>query len=244
MKECPTCKTTYTDETLRFCLADGTTLRDFGGEQATFIRPASDPLRVQIPQDDPQHQSHFQPYTQAAPSDGGGALKIMLAIGGLLVLLLVVAGAAGALYYFNFPANKVANNGSPSPGNTASPLPSPATPSPKDDTADLRNQIANLEKMINEQKNQNRSGNSSTAAPTPAKMGTTARVNSPGDGFLALRSFPSSQVGTRITTIPHGATVSVAGCLNSSGVGNKSGRWCRASYNGLSGWVFDAYLIY
>src|SRR5207248_682972 len=155
---------------------------------------------------------HFQSYQQPAPSGRGGGLKIALAVGGLLLLFLVVAGGAGALYYFNRDGKTVANNGSSTPSPTGSPVPTiSASPSPKDDTADLKNQIANLEKMINEQKNQNRPANSSTTAPTPAKMGTTARVNSPGDGFLALRSFPSSQVGTRITTIPHGSTVSVAG---------------------------------
>ena len=239
MKQCPACKTTYTDETLRFCLADGSALTALGDEQATFVRPAGEQMRVEIPHDAPP-PSQFQPVSQPSQSSGSG-LKILLAVVGLGLLILVILGVAGGIYYFSTgEKGTVANSGSPSPNKTASPI---ASPSPKDETADLKNQIANLERMINEQKNQNRAVNAPpSTVPNPNNIGTTARVNSPGDGFLALRSFPSSETGTRILKIPHGATVSIGGCLNR--VGNKGGRWCRASYNGYSGWVNDGWLIY
>lgn len=242
MKQCPVCRTTYTDETLSFCLADGAALTFVLDEQATFVRSAGEQMRVEIPQDAPPPQ--FQPVTQLSQSSGSG-LKILLVVIALGVLVLVIIGAVGALYYFNSrEKDTVSNISSPSPNKAASPISSPS-PSPTDETSDLKNQIANLERMINEQKNQNRAVNvPPSTVPNPTNIGTTARVNSPGDGFLALRSFPSSEIGTRVRQIPHGAAVSIAGCLNSTRVGNKTGRWCRANYNGYTGWVFDAWLIY
>ena len=72
----------------------------------------------------------------------------------------------------------------------------------------------------------------------------TARVDSPGDGFLALRKLPHSEIGERIAKIPHGATVEVGVCGPVVRPVNRAGRWCQASYNGQTGWVFDAYLVY
>jgi hypothetical protein len=110
------------------------------------------------------------------------------------------------------------------------------------DTSQLRDQIANLEKRLNEQKNANRAANLPPPANQQPAKTTTARVNSPGDGFLALRTLPSSTSGARVLAIPHGALVTVSGCSGTGRAG--SGRWCRATYNGYSGWVYDSYLIY
>lgn len=65
------------------------------------------------------------------------------------------------------------------------------------------------------------------------------RVNSPGDGFLALRSEPGVRTGARLAKIPHGTPLELGECTpNTSGSGN----WCRASYDGQSGWVLDRYV--
>jgi hypothetical protein len=53
MKQCPACKTTYTDASLRFCLEDGSPLLDLTDEQNTVVREGGvDPLRVGITQKD------------------------------------------------------------------------------------------------------------------------------------------------------------------------------------------------
>lgn len=239
MKQCPSCRTTYTDETLRFCLADGATLNDLADEQQTVVRQAPEPMRVNIPQPTETYgatQTFPQAPVRTAGGSSGNGLKILLVI--LLVAILSVAVlGVGAFVYLNSGRKEIASNtdnvntnrsGSP----TASPMVSPI--SNQTDNRDQR--IADLEKQLKEQKNANRSANTTTQ---PAMTGT-ARVNSPGDGFLALRSLPSSSVGERILKIPHGATVSVGSCLG----GNRGGRWCRASYGGYSGWVYDSYLIY
>lgn len=65
-----------------------------------------------------------------------------------------------------------------------------------------------------------------------------ARVHTPGDGFLALRSEPSAQEGFRLNKIPHGTSVTLESCAPS----NIRYHWCRTTYQGQSGWVFDRYL--
>jgi len=119
------------------------------------------------------------------------------------------------------------------------------TPTPaKNETDELRDQIANLEKLLNEQKKTNQPANVPLKMPEQSKTTVSAQVDSPGDGFLALRSLPSSDIGNRITKIPHGATVSIGACGPVVRPVSRQGRWCQAAYNGYSGWVFDAYLLY
>lgn len=128
---------------------------------------------------------------------------------------------------------------------TQQPTPPPAAtpaaqaPTPDADKAELLDKLNELEKKLDQQKQVK------TAPPVIKGSGTTAWVNSPGDGFLALRSNPSSDVGYRILQIPHGASVRVLGCQNfSQRVAGRSGRWCNVSYGGSTGWAFDGWLVY
>ncbi|MBP7476481.1 MAG: SH3 domain-containing protein [Pyrinomonadaceae bacterium] len=235
MKQCPTCQTTYTDETLLFCLADGTPLSEIA-EEVTFVRSGrSDPMRVDIPQTAPPPS-----YVKQPPAElGSNTMKIVLVVGLLGAMAVIAVGGAAALIYFNKDsrtAEPVANTkGTPTPSSTSTP----------DNTNELRDQIANLEKRLNEQKNANKaSATPPLVMPSPSTTRTSATVNSPGDGFLALRSLPNSEAGARILKIPHGATVSIGGCGPVVRPVSRSGRWCQASYNGYTGWVFDAYLVY
>ncbi|MEP6947420.1 MAG: SH3 domain-containing protein [Acidobacteriota bacterium] len=249
MKQCPKCGTTYTDSSLTYCLADGAVLAD-NAEADTFTRgsnaagKAHAQMRVMVPQNNPG-QAYIQP---PAPVESGSWLKIILLVGLILGMLLVAAGVAGALLYFNKDSRRSAINSSNA--GTDRPTPTP-TPTPNSNVAvnaeseKLRDQIANLEKRLDEQKNTSHPATVAPAAPDqPTTTSGTAKVNSPGDGFLAMRTLPSSDVGDRVQQIPNGSLVTVGGCLPRSRVGGKAGRWCRASYNGYSGWVFDAWLSY
>lgn len=167
-------------------------------------------------------------------------LKIMLIVGLFGALILIGIVGAGALIYFN----KDTRRSDSTTGNLAVNKPT-QTPAADNETDKLREQIANLEKRLNEQVNSNRPVTGVTPPPDqPTLSSSSARVNSPGDGFLALRSFPSSESGQRIAQIPHGASVTINGCLPRTRIGNKTGRWCRASYGSYNGWVFDAWLVY
>lgn len=236
MKQCPSCRTTYTDETLSFCLADGTPLTDIA-EEVTFVRSGrSDPMRVEIPQTAAPPPSYMQP--GAVPEKGSNTMKIVLVVGLLGAMAVVAVGGAAALIYFN----KDSRTAEPAANNKGTATPT-ATSTP-DNTNELRDQIANLEKRLNEQKNANKTAATPLVMPSPSTTSTSATVNSPGDGFLALRSLPNSEAGARIVKIPHGATISIGGCGPVVRPVSRSGRWCQASYNGYTGWVFDAYLVY
>lgn len=243
MQQCPRCGTTYTDDSLRFCLTDGAVL-DSVGEQVTVIHSVGQTapyakggqMRVEIPQTAPP-PSYVQP--SAAPAKGSNTLKIVLVVGLLGIMALLAIGGAGALIYFN----KDTRTAEPVVSNKATPTPT-ATATP-DNTDELRDQIANLEKRLNEQKTANKpTATPPLVLPSPPTTMRTARANSPADGFLALRSLPNSEAGTRILKIPHGATVSIGACGPVVRPVSRSGRWCQASYNGYSGWVFDAFLTY
>lgn len=238
MKQCPTCKTTYTDTTLRYCLADGALLNDAPVEQPTFIRDNTrldtpqETIRMYAPRTDPT-------VVRPAGSSYGVLIKVLIALVGLGILVVFGAAIAGFIIF---------RSGADAPGNANTkvvldPTNTP-TPNETDETDELREQIANLEKLLNEQKRSDKPSTIPLSLPNQSSTTTTARVNSPGDGFLALRTYPNSQAGTKILEIPHGATISVGGCLNSSKIAKKAGRWCRANYDGYSGWVFDAFLIY
>jgi hypothetical protein len=204
------------------------------------VRPAGGQMRVEIPQDMPKTTYAAVP----PPPAGSGTswLKIFVVVGLVIIMFVVAAGIAGALIYFNKDARSTATNNANKEANRPTPTPTAAN----SETDKLRDQIANLEKRLNEQKNSNTTIDLTTPAPPdqPSVTSTTATVNSPGDGFLALRSLPNSDLGERILQIPHGATVKINGCLARTRIGNKTGRWCRASYGSYNGWVFDAWLTY
>lgn len=190
-------------------------------------------MRVEIP------QSVQIPHYSAPPAvpSGGSGKKMALIIGLFGAIIVAAIVGAGALIYFNRDARTAnTNSASNAPAKTASPTP--------DKTDELRDQIANLEKQIKDQKKSTQASNSPLKMPDQQTSQTIAKANSPSDGFLALRSLPSSETGDRIAKIPHGASVSIGACGPVIKPVSRSGRWCQASYNGISGWVFDAYLSY
>jgi hypothetical protein len=82
------------------------------------------------------------------------------------------------------------------------------------------------------------------ALDIPQSLVSSARVDSPNDGFLALRTEPTTRTGARIMKIPQGEKVSVTRCGGYITSGDRRGRWCWVTYKGTSGWAFDAFLIY
>ena len=250
MKQCPKCGTTYTDRTLTYCLADGSVLTDLGSNATISAtptptsRPTGTPIRVEIPQNS---VAGGQTSYSAPPAESGSSwMKIILIVGLVAVMLIAAAGFAGALIYFNKDSRTVAdqpnkNTNVISNSDNASPTPQAANT----DLDRMREQIANLERQLNESKNSNQPPFKTPEVPDqPVITSRTARVDSPGDGFLALRNLPSSDIGERIARIPNGATIPIGGCLPRMRIGKRAGRWCKASYGGYSGWVFDAWLIY
>jgi len=236
MKQCPVCKTTYTDESLKFCLADGANLISLSDAAETVqMSFGNNPMRINVAPD--SAPTIFTPPISNQPIKKGVS-PIVVGILGFLLLLVVVGFVGFVGYVMLAPSDKKDTIANVSPTPKISP-----TPTPDDQTAELKEKLANLEKQVQDQKNQKNTTSVETYA-TPKPTATTARANSPRDGFLALRSEPDSETGERITKIPHGASLTVLGCPIPAIVGKTRGRWCQVSYNGQSGWAFDAFMIF
>ena len=236
MKQCPVCKTTYTDETLKFCLSDGAALASVPDAEKTIAMSfGSRPVQMNIPPD--SVPTVYPPVNLTQPAKKGIS-PVIAVILGLLLLLVIICFAGFASYIWLKPTNNVTSI----TNNSVTPTPTTA-PKSEVNNVELKEKLANLEKQIADQKNK-KAGNSTDTFSTPKTSEKTARVNSPGDGFLALRSEPNSETGYRIAKIPHGAAVTVLGCPKSSNIGKMSGHWCQVSYNGQSGWAFDAFMIF
>jgi hypothetical protein len=245
MKQCPNCRTTYTDDALRFCLADGTALVSAPNEAETVQIPFNkNPARVDVPPD--SAPTVFTPLVSLAQPKNKGAGLIIGGVLGVFLLFLLVGGVAAFLLLRSSDDKKAIVAASPSPlvSPTASSFASP-TAAPNDETAALKEKLANLEKQVGDQNNRKLPAATPPETFSPPKQSTTtARANSPRDGFLALRSEPNSETGFRIAKIPHGATLTVLGCPKSSNVGKMTGRWCQVIYNGQSGWAFDGFMVF
>ena len=154
MKYCPSCQTRYADDTLQFCLQDGTELRSVvDGDSATsaptiaFSEPETETV---VKSREPQNWQPSQATQIPAPPSAerkSRTIPVVLTTA-FIMLLLFGAGGVGAWLYLknkneiagnanksparnqNSPANKT--NTSPTP--TASPSPT-ATPDEEDNSA-------------------------------------------------------------------------------------------------------------
>ncbi|MCW5961876.1 MAG: SH3 domain-containing protein [Pyrinomonadaceae bacterium] len=243
MKRCPKCNNTYTDDSLKFCLTDGTPLDSILDGDKTIAFPDARTIEMPAPEPTargrfavPTHAADdsvptvFSPVKQAAePKSGSNRL-----IAGLLILLIIVilAGftAIGAYFWMKpEPEPNISAKATP----TVSPTPNEAE--------ELKRKLAELEKQIAEQKS---TKTETTTQPKTVidNAGRTARANSPADGFLALRSEPNTETGVRLAKIPHGTSFTVVGCPRPTNPGKMRGKWCRVIYDGIDGWAFDAYM--
>ena len=245
MKSCPKCHATYADETLRFCLEDGTPLV-FAEEQPTVVRQSGyDPNKTeQLPiavtqaaRDASRLGTRDYTVPPPDPKRSSSLLKVVLVVLGLGFAVLLIAGVAGVAYYVG--GRDTANTSTPTP--TATPTPA-ATPSTDDDLAILEREIEKLKKQLEDGSNSN-SDIFSGVDTGESKLGRIARVNSPKDGFLALRNLPDHKLGQQIARIPHRAEVQIFSCTgNKTTIDGRSGQWCLVTYEGNVGWVFDAWL--
>lgn len=234
MMRCPVCGNQYTDGSLRFCLADGTALVP-AEEETTARREA---VRVDIPPPESVRQPTPQPVNdKKGLSTGIKILLGLLAVGALVGVVVVVA----AVMLISYAGSNTGNNTkAATPAPTAS-----ATPTTDAEKERLQKELANVQRKLDEQKNTNRPANTAPF-PEPSQPGVaTARVNSPNDGFLALRDKPDADYGVRLAKIPHGTVVTLEDCQRQRvTISGRTGRWCMVTFDGTTGWVFDAWLDY
>jgi len=162
MKYCPKCQTSYTDDTLQFCLQDGTRLDKFPDQSAptvafdteseTVVSPRiktnAPPQRVEPIRFEPpsSYQNNWQPSQPVIvqPIAKKSNTTIIVLLTALGTILLLGLGGIGALLYFNRTKTEVAVN-----VNTA-----PTT------------------RPVNSNAANNQNSNSNSATPTPTQSAT------------------------------------------------------------------------
>ena len=245
MKQCPECKNTYTDESLKFCLADGTKLISLSDAEKTIAMNTADDETIAInaetdrrmrvdtsPNESPESVQTVISQKPSPPQQAArkGVSPVIVAVLGLLLVAVVIGFAGFVGYTIMKGDDRIASN-------------STVEKTPNDELANLKKEIANLKERTDNQQDTDKNPVSEKPEPTlPPKMSNTGRVNSPRDGFLAMRSEPDTESGYRVMKIPHNATVKILNCREPSYVGKRRGRWCDVTYGDQRGWVFDAYL--
>ena len=227
MKRCPACQTTYTDDSLRFCLTDGNVLVHETDDSDTVVAGrggvaglAADRARDML------------------PTSSGASTFIKIAVAAVVLgfVALAALGLAGAAFYYGSGGNvgeQTRVDPSPTPG--VRPTTDLEKERMKDELANIRKKLDAHKTVTTDQKDDD-PGDGETVSAT---------AHSPGDGFLALRSTPNAETGTLMAKIPHGATIEIVRCNAYTTTGRGAyGRWCRARYDGLTGWVFDAFVRY
>ena len=86
-------------------------------------------------------------------------------------------------------------------------------------------------------------GASPTLPPLKQLANSTVTVDSPRDGYLALKEGPCITPCRTLAKIPHGTTINLGTCReNIETADRRRGHWCNTSYAGYSGWIFDAFV--
>ena len=155
MKYCPSCQTTYTDDTLRFCLQDGTPLAEVSDSSSqqptvsftddeTLISPRQvEPLRIPVEKlQTPDWEQSRETKVSAIPAEPKKSRVALAVFLTALVMLLLFGGAIGAWFYLKngkketaqTANNKAALNQSPNPKNDNK---TEVFPSPSDSPKDL-----------------------------------------------------------------------------------------------------------
>jgi hypothetical protein len=144
MKHCPSCKTNYADDTLQFCLQDGTQLTELSNAQIPTVvfneKEAETVVRIAPPQTDsnqipPTGQNWEQRQTSAPfqppPKKSNTALAVLLTAFGMLLLFGL---GVGAWFLFGGKKNVPGNRDFPptaTPANANSNTNTKVSPTPK-----------------------------------------------------------------------------------------------------------------
>ncbi|MCO6511271.1 MAG: SH3 domain-containing protein [Aridibacter famidurans] len=245
MKQCPKCGNTYTDETLSFCLTDGAVLDDLNGPDTEPI-PAAETLdnarvKIDIP-DREQTTAGAVSGTSVGSGTARSGVNIKIVVAIIVTLLFLTALTSTVAVYFFFISSN-GNAGLPAGEN-------------KNDNPEVEELKQRIEELSNRLENGSDADLDPEEVPLPIPEEeppydedpeydeeVIKRVNSPGDGFLALRDRPSASSGERLAKIPHGDIVVMESCQsNTQTIGGRTGRWCRVRWEGRTGWVFDVWL--
>jgi hypothetical protein len=235
MKKCPTCKSVYTDDTLAFCLADGTSLDRLSNSEET-IQFASFPTEPMIhgatvaPRDEVITKEIDRPIKRTS---GGSNVWIFSTVG---LLSLIIGGTAVFLLVRN------SNTGQQTDKAVASPEPArsvePANLAPATNTRASQPAFSTPAGQRPATPSP-QPANQQTPAAQPPSGGTYRVVRTAVNDVLFIRRAPGDLKSMVVGTIPangHGIVV--------TGPGVPAGRsiWYPVTYNGMSGWVSGRFI--
>lgn len=162
MKICPQCRNTYTDDTLQYCLQDGTPLNNYSasenptvnwGETETLVtprQPARYDTQKSVSQNWQENESVFSS-EPPEPEKSNTVKTVLLTLLGMLVFL-AVGGTVGYIVWKNSREKEVAVNTNTKPVNTKTPV---------------ANKNANTNQNTNANTNTNENANVATPTPKP-----------------------------------------------------------------------------
>jgi len=128
MKACPKCKRNYADDSLIFCLDDGSLLSAKYDPDATLVMnptPTSPQPGPTVPSIQPPRPAAPYPMGSAAQPSSGHP-HLIYAIAGLLAVVIVVAGLALVAYIRFSSSGTTSANYQPTPSSVSQPSPSPS----------------------------------------------------------------------------------------------------------------------
>ena len=208
---------------------------------ASVTQAAHNAVRVDIP---PRGSASQAPAAQPVKSRSL-VLPILIGIAALAVIVVVAAVGLLGVFYYVGTRDTTVDSKTPTPVPSLSPATSPyeIVLNPNDESDKLEDKIKELQRKLEEAANSNSDTDIPWDPDDLPNVGRTANVNSPNDGFLALRNLPSAEIGTLVAKIPHGTRINVLLCSEQSvSVGGRTGHWCMVSHNNKTGWVFDVWL--
>lgn len=216
MKQCPQCGQTFEDG-LAFCQRDGAPLR--AAAPPPIPPPATGygaPPTGYGPPPGGYGPAPGAPPPYAPPAYAAPPRKGFTPTQALLGGGMLLLAGGGAAYFF------LRGNATPKTATAA-----PAA----DTTAAVAAQAPAYD-----------AASGASSSTTGASIGTRY-ADSPRDGFVALRSTPSTTSGTRLLQIPHGEEVEVLHENGPAGrVSGRDGRWIQVRYRGTVGWAFSGFL--
>jgi hypothetical protein len=112
MKVCPSCNTQYTDDSLAFCLQDGTRLVQAKSGPPTAVSDETETVvrdRERSPESTNWRQTEITQISQPTGAKKSSNLMLIAAILGLVLVIVVIGGAALVWFVF-LPAKTPANN--------------------------------------------------------------------------------------------------------------------------------------
>jgi hypothetical protein len=231
MKKCPQCQSLYTDDTLSYCLSDGTTLIfDTESSEATLQLPEN-AITQAIPVQT-ESSVKTQPIQQQTVSTQGVSSVWLYSTIGLLALLLI-GGGIGIGFWLNGSDWGTAKTPTPTPQPEKSVTPQTPTPTPEKQTQFQPSPTAQPNLPTTPKVTATPTVTPTFTPTPPPSNGGYRVVGVAGHDVLYLRPAPGNLKSFLAKIPPNASGIQVTG----GGVKVGKATWYPVNYNGTQGWV-------